>query len=252
MTTTGVYNPEVARAHVHKTWTDLQAFHAQLKTLQQTAGGIGAAELPKLTHHYQTFPSTHQINWAIADLSEEKGQAVADEIREILNGVRATVGEPALPRLFNGDAHAHHHTAHAKHAAAAAGAGAAAASAAAPFPPTESPPPFIGGVAGIYNPATAAEDVRKTWTDLQALAADVKTAAAGPDGITLSVLSPLCARYKTFPYRSQINWAAAGLSDQEAQKVADEVQTILNAARLRYPREDDNRMLLARMFNAGA
>jgi len=100
----------------------------------------------------------------------------------------------------------------------------------------------IGGIAGTYSPEKAREAVVGVWTELQAL-----SKAADAASLDQPTVVALADRYKKLPISWQINWRAADLSAECAQRVADSTREKLNAARTRV---GDNGLPLPRLFNA--
>jgi hypothetical protein len=95
----GVYNPQKAREGV------LQLY-AELQSLQTAANGhatVAQPALVELTGRYKKLPITWVPNWAVADLSPENAQRIADDVRTKLNTARSRLGDNGLPlpRLFN-------------------------------------------------------------------------------------------------------------------------------------------------------
>jgi hypothetical protein len=95
-----VYDPKVAKAHVNEVWTKLQAFEKKVADTEK----VTRAELEELHKEYLSFPSSYQIDWAVAGLTSAQSQTVADSARTKLNSLGATLGSNRLlPRLFNAD-----------------------------------------------------------------------------------------------------------------------------------------------------
>jgi len=103
---------------------------------------------------------------------------------------------------------------------------------------------IIGGLAGVYNPEKARAGVVGIWAELQAL----QKAAGEHETLNAPSLVALTTRYKKLPITWQVDWRVADLSADNAQRVADDVRTKLNAAKVRL---GDNSPPLPRLFNAG-
>ena len=53
---------------------------------------------------YSAFPITYQIDWAVAGLTADEGQAIADEVRGKLQQFTGMIGlNKHIPRLFMGN-----------------------------------------------------------------------------------------------------------------------------------------------------
>jgi len=66
------------------------------------SNNVTAESFTALFDRYQTFPS-YQIDWAVAGLTPEDGQVVADAVRSKLQRLTGAIGiNKHIPRLFQG------------------------------------------------------------------------------------------------------------------------------------------------------
>jgi hypothetical protein len=94
----GVYNPAVARQGVVDLWNELQA----LQKAADDHANLTAPALSELSRRYKALPITWMPNWALAGLTSEGTQVVADDVRTKLNAAKTRLGDNSLPlpRLF--------------------------------------------------------------------------------------------------------------------------------------------------------
>jgi len=104
---------------------------------------------------------------------------------------------------------------------------------------------LVGGSKAIYSKEKAAEGVRKTWADLEALS---KLAGTAGD-LAPQAFQAARQQYLNLPVTWQVDWAVAGLDAAAAQRLADQARDRLNA---RGTAIGFNGKPLPRLFNAGS